>query len=751
VRLAPNIALASVLALAGSVEPTRALEREQLAVTRVTAPIRLDGFLDEPDWQRAMSITGFRLVEVREGEAPVESTSVRVLVDDTHLYFGIRCENRGPGPVRASFVPRDQVTDQDHVAIHIDTYRDFHRAYIFGVNPFGVQLDGILVGNDADFSWDAVWDAETHRDAKGWTVEMAIPLRSLRFPAHGDGRWGFWVRRQIQKADEVCSWPLWKQSEPGDVMMQAADLTGLGEARGGGALEVQPYVASARSDSRGPLDAPFAGMLSPWSHATLSQAGVDLKYGLTATLGANLTVNPDFSQIEADALQIDVNRRFPLFYAEKRPFFLDGAEVFQTPLSLVYTRRIADPDAGAKMIGTLGRMRLGVIAVRDAGGAGLEGVGGVPIEGVAARGTFGIARAALDLGPNSSVGVLFAGHESDGREQGTRLAAFIPGAIANGSDNLVAALDAKLRLSHALFFTGQLATSRTRVDSVNVADWTPPGRLDAAGTAWTSRFAYGDGIRSVSLSHEDETPNFRAETGFLSRVDQRRTALNGNVVVRPENAWLRSWTPIFESHLLHDHTGTMQEWRVSPQMEFAFQKQTGALASFARSRERWQGRLYDERRYLLDLSNSQWAPLDLSVGIQMGDGIYYGDADSTSFLGWLESWSFSATVRPIPPLTSEVTANRNRFSRSRVHGERYDIWVFGARTTWQFTRRLYVRLYPQVDTDAHHFDADGLVGYVIHPGSVAYVGVNGGFDRVLGHSRATTHTAFCKFSYAFQR
>src|SRR5258705_2880516 len=222
------------LALLAAPVVAHAIERPELAVTRATAQIRLDGVLDEADWARATPVTDFRLVEVREGEVPVESTSVRVLIDESRIYFGIRCDNRQPGAVRASMAPRDQVTDQDHISIHLDTYRDFHRAYIFGVNPYGVQLDGILVGNDPDFNWDAVWDVETTRDATGWTAEMAIPLRSLRFPSHGDGRWGLWIRRQIGKVDEVCSYPLWSQKEPGDAMLQAADLTGLEGGTAGG-------------------------------------------------------------------------------------------------------------------------------------------------------------------------------------------------------------------------------------------------------------------------------------------------------------------------------------------------------------------------------------------------------------------------------------------------------------------------------------------------------------------------------------
>jgi len=174
----------------GCARPVEALERVQVAATRASGSIRIDGRLDEPDWARATPLTAFRLIFVREGEAPSESTDVRVLFDDRHIYFGIRCGAHGRGSLRASLAPRDQILDDDFIAIHLDTYRDLHRAYMFGVNPYGVQIDGILDAGDVSLDWDGVWDAEATRDSTGWTAEMAIPLRTLRFPDRGPGVWG---------------------------------------------------------------------------------------------------------------------------------------------------------------------------------------------------------------------------------------------------------------------------------------------------------------------------------------------------------------------------------------------------------------------------------------------------------------------------------------------------------------------------------------------------------------------------------
>jgi hypothetical protein len=751
-----GLALAILAGLAWA-WPARAIERPQVAAMRATGAIRVDGVLDEPDWARAAPITGFLLIQNREGQAPSESTAVRVLFDDARVYFGCRCWNRGPGAIRASLAPRDQVLELDNLAIQLDTYRDRHRAYTFGVNPYGVQFDGILVGGDVDLQWDGVWSAECARDSAGWSAELAIPLRSMRFPESGPGIWGLWIRRQIQKNDEVCSWPPYRMAEAGDVMLQAADLTGLAGLRGSGLFDLQPYAASTWSSQRAFDEIGAAG---PWDDQRAHDIGLDARVPLSSTLVLNGTINPDFSQIEADALQIDVNRRYPLYYGEKRPFFLEGADIFKSQFDLVYTRRIADPAYGAKVAGTLGHLRVGGIVVRDDGGGTLAGMGAGPAEGTMPKGWFHVGRASYEIGENSSVGVLLAAHQS---ERASLLAP--PGGgdgvpYPDGGTNLVLAADAKVRLSRGWFFAGQVAHSSTSFDTTTyvssfdttgfVAGWNRQ-RTALADLAYMADLEYLDGIRRLQLYQQYLGPRFRAETGFLERVDLRKTGVNGDFFVRPENAWLRSFQPLLESYVIHDRGGLIQEWAVSPMIEWEFEKQTSIEAQAERAMERWQARDYLTTLWTLELNNSTWKTLDLHLEAQMGDGIFYAPSDSASFRGWSETYEAWATLRPGRGLTAELGAERNRFSRDHGRGVLYDVWVLGAKTTWQFTRRLYARFYPQYDTDAEHFDADALLGYVIHPGSVIYLGFNGDGDRVGGRQRTTGRTAFFKVSYLFQR
>lgn len=753
---APRAALGVLLLCLVSAAAVRADDRPRVAAVRATAPLRIDGSLDEADWQRATPIRDFQLIQVREGQAPSESTEVRVLVDETRIVFGIRCENRTPGKIRASVSPRDAITDDDFIAVHLDTYHDHHRAYVFGVNPFGVQIDGILTGGDVDLQWDGIWAAEARRDAQGWTAEIAIPLRILRFPEPSSGVWGLWIRRQITKNDEVCSWPLWKASIAGDIMLQSADLTGLEGLAGGGRIEVQPYVTSTQTAQRFPTLAQTD--LGPWIRDEDYQAGVDLKAAPSATLVLNGTVNPDYSQIEADALQFDINQRFPLFYAEKRPFFLEGADYFSTPIDLVYTRRIADPDYGFKATGTIGRMRVGGLVVRDAGGGSLEGIGDGSQEGSSLRGMFEIARATYQIGDQSSLGGLFAAHQADERLFAPAFAGFVP--FPSGGANLVYAADWRIRLARPLFLSGQVARSHTHLDTTLFADpfadsTADFGRTDISGRfegiASDAQLEWNDGIRDLTALHQYYGPGFRAESGFLRRVDVRRSAFIGSVLVRPENSWLRSWEPIVEGDLYHDPDGPLQEWYVSPMIDWKFQKQTHMHTMYERVSERWQGRFFDQNHYILNLDNSLWRALSLGFTSFVGDGIFYAPTAEQSFLGFVESYQGSATWRPSPRVTSEIVVTRNCFSRARGHGLIYDVWQSGAKTTLQFTRRFFMRIYPQYDSGSEHLEADGLLAYVVHPGTVLYVGANSGLDPIARQPQITQSTVFVKASYAWVR
>jgi hypothetical protein len=717
--------------------------RPTLTARRAEGPIRVDGRLDEPDWALADVATDLRRFEIREGEAPSESTWVQVLFDDERVIFGVRCANRTAGAVRSSLAPRDQNTDDDLVALHLDTYLDRRRAYLFGVNPHGVQLDGILVGGEPDFSWDAVWDAEVARDDAGWTAEIAIPFRSIRFPADGPGVWGLWVRRQITKHDEVATWPMFRLAVQGDVMVQAGDLAGLVGTRASGRFEVQPYVTATRDELR---DVAAPG--GEWDGEDDVEAGMDVRYAVTSTLNLNATVNPDFSQVEADALQIDRNQRFALFYPEKRPFFVEGGEIFnvgfELPYRMVYTRRIVDPGGGAKLTGQLGRLRVGAIAAWDRGGGTLAGTGAGDDAGVSRESVVGIARATFDIGEHSDAGLLVSNRTS---RSDCGHCSFPGPTVFDGSTNTLVGGDTKIRLTRALSFYGVGALTSFRADSLQ---WGPSGRLELSDVFYSAFLFYNDGTRELGVYDDYLGPEFRNENGFAERVDYRQTGGFSNWTVRPMHSWVRDWEPFVDAFTVHDADGALVEWSSKQGMRAALHGQTEISVASLRRRLGWLGENFDLDEVVVEFENTHWRALAIELGARLGDDVLFGETTDETRKVWGERYALSATARPSPRLTSQIEVARNRLAPAFADGEIFDVWVMGAKTTYQFTRRLYARVFPQYDTDSRHFDADALLGYVLHPGSVLYLGVNGDFDHVNDRTRATSRSVFLKASYRFQ-
>jgi hypothetical protein len=745
-----RVALAVLVWLLPS--PLHAMQavRPSVAAVRSTGALRIDGVLDEPDWGRATPITDFRLLFGLEGKVPSESTEVRVLFDEHRIVFGIVChEAHAPS---ASVVPRDHITDGDHIAVHLDTDGDGQRAYIFGVNAYGVQLDGTLT-DEPDFQWDGVWDAEARREPGRWTAEIAIPFRTLRFAGNGARPWRLWIRRQCDRLNEVSSWPLWKQGEAGNIMLQAADLTGLEGVRSGHAVYLEPYVFGTLDGVR----STEGGVAGGWTDSRRRAAGLDAQAAVTSELTLNATLRPDFSQIESDALLIDLNQRFPLQYPEKRPFFLEGGDVFASPLDMVYTRRMANPTSGVKVAGRVGALRTGALWVRDDGGVSMAGSGYGP-DADSRRGNFVLSRLELPLGNGNAVALMGGMHEQDDDRPGRSQT---PGAwYPDGSRNLLLSADATLRFSDRWSWVGQLAQSATRIDST-FADTavfvpglpSPSRRQSFDGGIWVSRLRYDDRAYSLYFGVRNVAPRFRDELGFQERIGVRYQNVVAEWRVDPKGGPLQrvKWTG--DALVLHGEKNGVEFVDLNPWVDFQFRRNFDVSLGFDAVDEYWLGRHYAQERVHTWVTDLRWRPLTWSLETIVGDGIYYGETDAESWLAWTETWLLDASIRPAPGLTVAANVKHFRVARTATSGEVIDLWLAGLNANAQLSRRLSTRLYPQYDSDTRHLALNGLVGWVLHPGTVLYAGVNGGFDELGPRQRlvTTTRQVFAKASWRFER
>ncbi|HSM60639.1 MAG TPA: DUF5916 domain-containing protein [Longimicrobiales bacterium] len=502
---------AGAAALRGTTPPpsVRSDGRLVFEIAPTRAEIRVDGILDETAWDDATVIPlPFEVTPGENAPAPV-GTDCRLTFDVENLYLGCRALDPDPDAIRAYVVDRDRIDGHDQVLMTLDPFNDQRRAFRFAVSALGVQSDAVVAqqgvglrdqGAEAvDPSWDAIWNSAGTIDERGYVVEAAVPFQSLRFPREdGPGTWGVYLSRIWPRSTAVetrsASW----DRDNGCLLCQANLVTGFEGVRPGGTLQITPTVTASRSDAR--QDFPDGPMVPG---PTKADVGVDGVWNVTTDLTLNLTVNPDFSQVEADVAQLDVNNRFALFFPEKRPFFLEGADFFGTPIQAVFTRSISDPTAGAKVTGKMGANALGLLVARDR-------VNNLLIPGsefsasstVEEEVTTSVARFRRDLGGSSTIGALLTSREGPSYH------------------NRLGGLDAFYRPLPPLTLQVQAVRSATEYPDAVAARHDQPGSAfggDAlsARADWVSRrwILNGD-FRRIS-------PGFRADAGFVAQAGVR--------------------------------------------------------------------------------------------------------------------------------------------------------------------------------------------------------------------------------------
>ncbi|MCU1227671.1 MAG: hypothetical protein JWO97_555, partial [Acidobacteria bacterium] len=337
-----------------------------LAVHRATGAISIDGKLDDAGWKDAAVIDHFYETSPGDNTPPKVKTTAWVTYDERYFYIGVRCDDPEPATIRAPFVDRDAVigTD-DNVAVFLDPRNDKRSAMELRVNPRGIQGDGIY--NDAngneDFSPDFFYDTAASIDAGGWSAEFRVPFSSLRYPPSDPQTWNILVWRNYPRDFRYAFQSAAISRGSNCYICHMHPLTGLTGLPDAGHLVVAPYItAQGLAHPRGDLGMPFE------TDPIRTDAGLDLKYNPTANVTIDLTANPDFSQIEADVAQITVNQRFAVFFPEKRPFFLEGFDLFDTPIQVAYTRTITAPRWGVRSTGKFGSSAYTLLVSQDGGG-----------------------------------------------------------------------------------------------------------------------------------------------------------------------------------------------------------------------------------------------------------------------------------------------------------------------------------------------------------------------------------------------
>ena len=390
-----------------------------VVLPRIDTSIVVDGVLSEPVWQRAARLIDFSEYQPVDSRPAEEPTEVLVWYSPTAIYFGIRAREVHGDLVHATHADRDNIDADDYVQILLDTYNDRRRAFLFGVNPFGVQQDGVridayaggaggssggsggissanVLNGNVDLNPDFVFESRGRLVPGGYDVEIRIPFKSLRYAGGKVQTWGINVLRRVQHSGYQDSWaPVVRASA--SFLNQSGFIDSLIDLRRGLVLDLTPVATERVSGAPDTTGA--------YRYASDPELGLDVHYGVTPNLSLDGTINPDFSQVESDVGQVTLNQRFALFYPEKRPFFLDGLELLDTPNQLIYTRRIVSPDGGVKLAGKAGPWTIATILTSDARSESATG----------SHPDFGIARLRYDLGPTSNLGFIGTDREDGGQ------------------------------------------------------------------------------------------------------------------------------------------------------------------------------------------------------------------------------------------------------------------------------------------------------------------------------------------------
>ena len=665
--------------------------RRGVQARRTNEPPTIDGRLDDAVWRDAVLITDFTQTNPIEGAPPTELTEAWIAYDADHLYLAFHAHYTNPEELRANRVDRDQTRRDDWIAVMFDPFLDQQRAYRFSVNAYGIQGDAIIrggrsmrgpPGGGGETSWDALFDTGGAIVADGWTAEMSIPFKSLRYPSRGDGehRWGFQITRTMQTKDETVVWAPMTRAVAG-VLTQMGTLGGLRGLSSSRNLEILPTATAIQ-----------LGRLTDTGYVeedTQPDFGFNMKYGVTSNLTADFTLNPDFSQIEADRPQIETNQRYPLFFPELRPFFLEGQEIFRTPgrTNLVHTKTIVDPQIGAKLTGKTGNTTLGVLVANDAAPGKFDDPNAY---GFGETANFVIGRARYDVYPQSYIGAIMTDRE------------FLD------SYSRVAGVDGRFRL-------GQ--THRAQFLAVTSSHRDLDGN-SLSGPMFNAELRRDSRNLSYSLDFNSIDPDFRTDAGFVRRVDMQQLDADIEYEWWPES-WLISWGPQFRYRRNVDHAGVLQDEDFRADMSLRFARNIFFRADAQREMERFQSIDFHKTRFSIRNGISSSRRFSLFYGVDWGEQIRFVE---NPFLGRMFDYNISLTLLPTSRLNTQFRLDTARFSDMHTGGLVFDVKILRTFTTYQLTDRLLVRNILEHNTGNGKVGINLLFTYRVNAGTAFYIG-----------------------------
>lgn len=722
-------------------------ETKDYTVHQATSEIKVDGVLNEKAWKDAEVIKlPYEWLPGDNIPAPVD-TDCLVSYDEHNFYVAVRCYDPDPSKIRAHLMDRDSMDtfiQDDHISLMIDTFNDERRGFQFRVNPLGVQADANFSESEGyeDFSWDAIWNSAGKLTEWGWSAEISIPFNQLRFPKTLNAQtWSFSIERSYPRSvrHRMTSHP--RERDRTCILCQFNKITGMKGISPGLNIELDPTLTAIRTDSREnfPSDAQ-----SPMENGKINaEPGITARWGITPNLTFNAAVNPDFSQIEADVRQLEVNTRFAIRYPEKRPFFLEGADFFLTPIEAVFTRTVADPMGGLKLSGKIGKNAFGIFGAYDRINNLLfpsnQGSVSTSLQQKVASGVFRYRR---DVGQMSHIGVLYTGRASDDYH------------------NHVAGFDGFFRLSQTKSIRFQYLHSETKYPE-QISNTFNQNIDPLAGDAITAEFESIGRNWIYFFGYEDLNPHFRADYGYVPRVDIRSgSGFLGYRFWGKKGDWFTSLMFSLQGNIIYNHQGDLTDQQVSVQTQYQGPLQSTVVMQYENSRQLYLSEYYDLDQAVLVTEMKPAGGVRINVIAQYGDAIDYNNARQALGLNLLPSAEFS--------LGPHINLNiQHAFQRLTSHqNEIFTANLSQAKLVYNFNVRTFVRAIVQCldvkrNPDLYIFPVSDktqtvftqfLFSYKLNPQTVVFIGYS---DNYLGMTTLditqTDRTFFLKIGYAWTR
>jgi hypothetical protein len=668
-----------------------------------TVSIIIDGKLVENTWQQPALTRDFITVSPRFGELLNQETKVWAAYDNENLYFAFQCYDSEPDKIKTSVSQRDKILSDDQVGILLDSLGSQQSSYEFYINPNGIQADAVSssTSSKSDLTPDFVWESAGQLIPTGYQVEMRIPLKSIRYQVNKNKevRMRVMFYRQIIHLGAIATWP---QFKPGQTDLRCMTDLVYRDFKGAGLkMEMLPNFTVSRNSER--IEA------NTWGKSTDTNIGIALKYGITSSITAEATVNPDFSQVESDTFQVEINQRYPLFYSEKRPFFMESQEVlafaivhdamaslleYGMMVSPIHTRRIVDPGWAVKLSGSSGKMNFAFLAANDRS-AGQPWENSInPNKGKSAL--FGIFRARYNLGQDNTLGILYTGRY-----------------FANQLNHVVGA-DLKYRLFKDL---------RASLSYLNSSTRQAEGEPLKKGEGWNAILQYITRRVIFMTSYERYSADFYMATAFQNRVGISRWwfGIGPYINVKLKSLpWLKRIVPYFHYSWLHDLGTELDDISRVFGLYMNFAPMGDLYLEYRVEDEAWKGAVFDKNYFIIlgFIQLSKW--LQLNAHLYLGGQIYY-DAPQP-LLGNDRKIDIGAALEPSKKLKVGFNYLHSDFKDKQTHEKIYSLDIYNLHTTYQFNKYFFIRGILRYDNLQEKLLTDLLASFTLIPGTVVHLG-----------------------------